>query len=128
MVAVSVVVEDSNGATLDSASRRAEIRAATRTVTELVESLWQVQGGELGTLLGEFDALAAVACGARVAVVAEAESRGEITASQAGSTVGWIAEHAPSLAAGSGAGQVARLVRECGRPDLSPVRAGLLHG
>ena len=70
----------------------------------MVASLWQVQGGELGTLLGEFDALAAVACGARVAVVGEAESRGEMTASQAGSTAGWVAEHAPTSA-----GVVARL-------------------
>ncbi len=99
-----------------------------RTVTELVASLWQVQGGELGALLGEFDALAAVACGARVAVVGEAEARGEISASQAGSTAGWVAEHAPTLAAGSGAGQVARLVRECTRPDLSPVHAAAVSG
>ena len=112
VVAVSVGVMDSSEATRDSASRRAEIRAATRTVTELVASLWQVQGAGLGALLGELDALAAGACGARVAVVGEAESRGEIAASQAGSTAGWVAEHAPTLAAGSGAGQVARLVRE----------------
>jgi hypothetical protein len=94
----------------------------------LVASLWQVQGAELGTLLGEFDALAAVACGARVAVVGEAESRGEITTSQAGSTAGWVAEHAPTLAAGSGAGQVARLVRECARPDLTTVHAAAVSG
>jgi len=93
-----------------------------------VASLWQVQGAELGTLLGEFDALAAVACGARVAVVGEAESRGEITTSQAGSTAGWVAEHAPTLAAGSGAGQVARLVRECARPDLTTVHAAAVSG
>ena len=128
MVAVSVGVMDSSEATRDSASRRAEIRAATRTVTELVASLWQVQGGELGTLLGEFDALAAVACGARVAVVGEAEARGEISASQAGSTAGWVAEHAPTLAAGSGAGQVARLVRECSRPDLTTVQTAAVSG
>ncbi|HPK88446.1 MAG TPA: DUF222 domain-containing protein [Dermatophilaceae bacterium] len=119
---------DSSAAAHDSASRRAEIRAATKTVTELVASLWQVQGAELGTLLGELDALAAVACGARVAVVGEAESRGEIAASQAGSTAGWVAEHAPTLAAGSGAGQVARLVRDCTRPDLSTVRAAAITG
>ncbi|MBL0004988.1 MAG: DUF222 domain-containing protein [Actinomycetales bacterium] len=119
---------DSSEATRDSASRRAEIRAATRTVAELVASLWQVQGGELGALLGELDALAAVACGARVAVVGEAESRGEITASQAGSTAGWVAEHAPTLAAGSGAGQVARLVRECARPDMTIVQAAAVSG
>ena len=67
-------------------------------------------------------------CGARVAVVGEAESRGEIAASQAGSTAGWVAEHAPTLAAGSGAGQVARLVRDCTRPDLSTVRAAAITG
>ena len=78
--------------------------------------------------MGEFDALAAVACGARVAVVGEAESRGEITTSQAGSTAGWVAEHAPTLAAGSGAGQVARLVRECARPDMTIVQAAAVSG
>ncbi len=119
---------ETTASTGDSATRRAEIRAATRTVSELVASLWQVQGGELGTLLGELDALAAVACGARVAVVGEAESRGEISASQAGSTAGWVAEHAPTLAAGSGAGQVARLVRETARPDLSTVRTAAVSG
>ncbi len=128
VVAVSVGAMDSSEVTRDSASRRAEIRAATKTVAELVASLWQVQGGELGALLGELDALAAVVCGARVAVVGEAEARGEISASQAGSTAGWVAEHAPTLAAGSGAGQVARLVRECTRPDLSTVHAAAVSG
>ena len=112
VVAVSVVGMESSAATQDSASRRAVIVAATSAITELVETLWQVQGAELGTLLGQLDRLTAVASGARVAVVGEAESRGEITASQAGSTAGWVAEHAPTLAAGGGAGQVARLVRE----------------
>jgi len=51
---------ETTASTGDSETRRAEIRAATRTVAELVASLWQVQGGELGTLLGELDALAAV--------------------------------------------------------------------
>ena len=100
MVAVSVGVMDSTGATRDSALCRAAIAAGRAAVTELVALLWQVHGGELGTLLGELDALCAVAGGARVAVVVEAESRGEIAASQAGSTAGWVAEHAPTLAAG----------------------------
>ena len=63
-----------------------------------------------------------------MAVVGEAESRGEIAASQAGSTAGWVAEHAPTLAAGSGAGQVARLVRECARPDLTTVQTAAVSG
>ncbi|HBX79595.1 MAG TPA: hypothetical protein DEH05_00500, partial [Propionibacteriaceae bacterium] len=51
-----------------------------------------------------------------------------MSASQAGSTAGWVAEHAPTLAAGSGAGPVARLVRECARPDLTTVHAAAVSG
>ena len=128
MVAVSVGVMDSAGAVRDSVECRVAIAAATSAVRELVQVLWQVQGGELGALLNELDALASVASGARVAVVAEAEARGEICGSQAGSTVGWVAQHAPGLAAGSGAGQVARLVRETARADLAPVRTAAVSG
>ncbi len=128
MVAVNVGVMEVTGTARDSASCRAVIAAGTAAVTELVTLLWQVQGGELGALLGELDALAAVAGGARVAVVAEAESRGEITASQAGSTAGWAAAHAPMLAAGSGAGQVARLVRDSARPEVAAVRTAAVTG
>ena len=128
VVAVSVGVMDSNAATLDSAECRVVLTAATSVATQLVAQLWQVQGAELGTVLGMLDALAAVVCGARLAVVGEAEARGEISESQAGSTAGWVAEHAPTLAAGNGAGQVARLVRECKRPDLTTVQAAALSG
>ena len=128
VVAVSVGVMDSSAAARDSAECRVAIAAATSAVTDVLGLLWQVQGAELGTMLGELDALASVAGGARVAVVAEAEARGEISGSQAGSTAGWVAEHAPSLAAGSGAGQVARLVRETARPDVAPVRAAAVSG
>ncbi|MGB4810248.1 MAG: hypothetical protein WBP39_12200, partial [Candidatus Phosphoribacter baldrii] len=76
---------DITGATRDSASCRAAIAAGTAAIADLLALLWQVQGAELGDVLGELDALAASAGGARVAVVAEAESRGEIAASQAGS-------------------------------------------
>ena len=86
MVAVSVGVMDSNAATLDSAECRVVLTAATSVATQLVAQLWQVPGAELGTVLGMLDALAAVVCGARLAVVGEAEARGEISESQAGST------------------------------------------
>ena len=128
MVAVSVACMETTAATGDSASCWAAVKAGTAAVSELVSLLWQVQGPDLEALLGAFDAMTAVAGGARVAVVAEAEARGEISASQAGSTAGWVAEHAPTLAAGSGAGQVARLVRECTRPDLASVQAAAISG
>ena len=44
-------------------------------------------------------------------------------ASQAGSTSGRVAEQAPTLTAGGGAGQVAPLGRKDARPDLSWVQA-----
>ena len=128
VVAVSVGVMEITGATRDSASCRAAIAAGTAAVADLLTLLWQVQGAELGDVLGELDALAASAGGARVAVVAEAESRGDIAASQAGSTPGWVAAHAPSLAAGSGAGQVARMVRDSARPEMATVRAAAVSG
>ena len=119
---------NSTGSLRDAASCRDAIAAGTSAVRELLGVLWQVQGGELGALLTELDDLAAVAGGARVAVVAEAETRGEISSSQEGSTAGWVAANAPSLAAGNGAGQVARLVRESARPDLAPVRDAATTG
>ena len=64
---------DSNVATLDSAECRVVLTAATSVATQLVAQLWQVPGAELGTVLGMLDALAAVVCGARLAVVGEAE-------------------------------------------------------
>jgi hypothetical protein len=128
VVVVSVGVMDSTTATRDSAECRVALAAGIAAVTELVGLLWQVQGGELGALIHELDDLASVASGARVAVVAEAETRGEVSASQAGSTAGWVAQHAPSLAAGNGAGQVARLVRETARADVASVRAAAVSG
>ena len=43
---------DSNVATLDSAECRVVLTAATSVATQLVAQLWQVQGAELGTVLG----------------------------------------------------------------------------
>lgn len=107
--------------------RRVALAAARGALDGLAQVLWQVPGSELGHLVGELDALAATAAGAVVAVVAEAQSRGEIAASQAGATAQWVAAHAPSLAA-HGASQVARLVHECRRPELSPVRDAVVAG
>ena len=109
------------------ADRRAAFVAARSALDGLTGLLCQVAGAELGHLVGELDALASRAAGAVVAVVAEADSRGEISASQAGTSTQWVARHAPSLAA-EGAGQVARLVQECRLPELATVRAAVEGG
>jgi hypothetical protein len=119
---------DTTRATRDAATCRAVIAGATEAVGELLAPLWQVQGAELGALLAQLDELASRAGGARVAVAAEAQTRGEITASQAGSTATWIAAHAPSASAGTGAAGVARLLREGTRRDCLPVLAAVTSG
>ena len=107
--------------------RRAVLAAARVAIDGLAGLLWQVTGPELAQLVEELEALSCAAGGAVVAVVAEADARGEIAASQAGTGAQWVARHAPSLAA-EGAGQVARLVQECRRPELAPVRDAVERG
>ncbi len=119
----------SSSPTLGSvADRRALWAAATESVVGLREVLWQAPGSELAAMLGELDRLAALTAGARVAVVVEAETRGEIAASQAGSVTGWVAAQAPSLAAGGGAGQVAKVVHDTRTMELAPVRDAVIDG
>ena len=89
MVTVSVPVMDNNGTTFDLDQCRAAIRAATAAVTELVGLLTQVEDAELGPLLGTLDQLAALAEGARAALIREAESRGE-TLRVAGRVDVWV--------------------------------------
>jgi hypothetical protein len=100
-----------------------------RLLAEAAGSLWQASGTQLGELLELADRLAALAGGLRVAVTAEAAGRGEVAASQCANVAGWVAAHAPSLAHGSGAGQVARLVEQTARkPLLAPVLDAVVTG
>ena len=76
----------------------------------------------------ELDQVAALAGAGRVAVTAEAVQRGEVASSQCASTGAWVAQHAPSLAGGGGAGQLAKCVEQLRRPILAPVRDAVLAG
>jgi len=105
------------------------VASALGLLRALPALLWQASGSDLGGLLADLDALAAVAGGTRVAVAAEAMERGEIAASQSANTRAWVATHAPSLGLGSGAGQVANLVEQTHRkPALAPVREAVISG
>ena len=106
---------------------RAVLVDAARALTGLAGVAWQAGGAELGDVVGELDAVAALAAAGRVAFTAEALERGEVAASQCGSTAAWVAEHAPSLASG-GAGQVARLVEVTRAGEKAPVRAAVIDG
>lgn len=107
--------------------RRAALHAARLALADLTGVLWQAAGEELGSLLTEIDTMAALARGARVAVAAEAVSRGEVASSQAGSTTAWVRQFAPSLA-GEGCGLVARAVERFTKPANAAVQAATYAG
>lgn len=95
---------------------------------ELSHLLWQATGSDLSGLMTELDQVAALAGAGRVAVTAEAVQRGEVASSQCASTAAWVAQYAPSLASGGGAGQLAKCIEQLRRPILQPVRDAVLAG
>ncbi|MGV1007630.1 MAG: HNH endonuclease [Dermatophilaceae bacterium] len=115
------------GATVSLTEGRQVLAAATTVLRALIGVLWQANGADLGDVLGELDAVTALAAAGRVAVAAEALERGEVAASQYAGTAAWIAGNAPSLATG-GAGQVAKLVERTRRPVTAPVRDAVVAG
>ncbi len=120
-----VGMTEGSGATRTLRERRAVVAVAVSALSDIGGVLWQGAGAELGELLSVLDTL--VACGeaARVAVTAEAVARGEVAASQCGSTRQWVRGHARSLAAG-GAAVVARAAEELARPEHVRVREAVL--
>ncbi len=74
-------------------------------------------------MLPVVDALAAVAGAGRFTVTAEAVERGEVAASQAGSTAQWVADRCPTLDARE-AGLVAKACRELRTSPFAPLLAG----
>jgi hypothetical protein len=88
--------------------QREILAAALGVLAGIGQVLHQAGGDALGELLGEVDALAAAAGGARCEVVLEAKRRGEILDSGK-NTREWVVEYAPSLRQ-AGAAQLARLV------------------
>mgnify|MGYP000853259130 FL=1 len=113
-------MEDSRS-TVSLTDRVATLRAARDALTGMGDVLWQAPGAELASLLTLVDEVAGLAGAGRVAVTREAFTRGEITASQAGSMTGWVTEHAPGLAVSGGAGQVAVVVEAGVRAVTRPV-------
>ena len=107
----------------------AVLSAATAVLKELPARVHRLTGPDLDTVLPVIDALAAVAAASRFTVTADAVERGEVTASQAGTTSLWVAERCPSLD-GRDAGLVAKAVRELSASAsgsasaLAPVLAG----
>ncbi len=122
--------------------RRLALTAARAALTGIASVLWQEPGVDLGPVLREIDDLGRLVDAARVAVVDEAMSRGEmcsytgphpdgdetidaVTAGLAG--VGWVREWAPTLKAGGAVGLV-RLSEGIRSQERRPLREAVLTG
>lgn len=89
-------------------ARRAGVTAATTLLTGLGEVVVRVGNDQLGPFLREVDDLSRQVDAARVALVAEALSRGVVASSDCATAAGWVIQWAPSFRAG-GAGQLVKV-------------------
>lgn len=105
----------------------AVLSAADDLLGRLPADVHRLTGPELGDVLTMVDRVAAIAAAARFTLAGEAEARGEVAASQAGSVSQWVREWCPSLDARE-AGLVAKAVRELGDPVLIGARAAVADG
>lgn len=108
--------------------RRERLAAAHSALQGLEAELWRAGGDDLGPLLGELDALAGACDAGKVAVISEAEARGETTGGlHATTTVGWVRHWAPSTRSG-GAGQLVTVAQAFAKAANAPVREAVDSG
>jgi Domain of unknown function (DUF222) len=105
----------------------AALSAATGLLRDLPGRVSRLTGPDLDVVLPAVDALAAVAAAGRFTVAGEAQSRGEVAASQAGSLSQWVGDRCPSLDARE-AGLVAKAVSELCTPTLRAARDAVADG
>src|SRR5215207_5887476 len=122
--------------------RRAALASARAALTGIGSVLWQESGVELGSVLQEVDDLGRRVEAARVAIVEEAMTRGEMrshTGPPSGSAgtidevaaglvgVAWVREWAPTMKAG-GAAAMVRLTEQLRSHERSQLREAVLSG
>jgi Domain of unknown function (DUF222) len=105
----------------------AVLSAATDLLADLPARVTRLTGPDLDVVLPVIDRLAALAGAGRYTITADAESRGEITASQAGTTAQWVADRCPALD-GRDAGLVAKAVRDLAAPELRTAAEAVAAG
>ncbi len=102
--------------------------AACEAVDGLGRELWRAGSGELEQVMAEADRMVAAGEAARVAVLAEVISRGEVSSGvEALSPVQWVRRHAPSTRAG-GAAQVVAVAQAFAVPGRTAVKDAVLSG
>jgi Domain of unknown function (DUF222) len=108
--------------------RLARIAAGAQACRGIEGELWRAGSGQLAQVMGAVDAMVVAGESARVAVTAEAITRGETGAgAEALSPVQWVRRHAPSTVAG-GAAQVVAVAASFAVTGLAPVKDAVLSG
>ncbi|HET8599477.1 MAG TPA: hypothetical protein VFL99_04060, partial [Segeticoccus sp.] len=115
----------------DATARLAERRAAVSAAVELLSGvegvLWQGGTEELTALMDDLGVLVARADAARVAVAAEAQTRGVVAESTAASTAQWVAAHSPHPDTTEGH-RIARLAAASTKADNQTLTRALRAG
>src|SRR3954454_23314352 len=101
---------------LTFAERLASVRAASAALVGFGGVAHQAGSAELGPLFAELDQLKTRVEAAQVAVLDQALSRGEVRASDAASSAGWVRQWGKSYRAG-GAAALVRMAVAVAKPD-----------
>src|SRR4051812_26102891 len=98
------------------AEDRAVLVAAAPVLRRVLGRLHQAGSAELGPLFAELDALKTLAEAAQVGVLDQALTRGDVKASDAASSAGWVRQWGTSYRAG-GAAALVRVAAAVAKPD-----------
>src|SRR3954452_5452178 len=104
---------------LTVAERRAAVRAAAAALVGLDGVVHQAGSAELGPLFAEPDQLKTLVEASQVGVLEQALSRGDVKASDASSSAGWVRQWGTSYRAG-GAAALVRLAAAVAKPCNAP--------
>jgi hypothetical protein len=108
--------------------RLARIAAGAAACRGIEDELWRAGSGGLEAVMGVVDGLVVAGEAARVVVMGEAMSRGEVgSGPDALSPVEWVRRHAPSTVAG-GAGQLVAVAQALAVPGNAPVKDAVVSG
>src|SRR3954464_13229904 len=98
------------------AEDRATVVAGAVTLRRLLGRVHQAGSAELGPLFAELDALKTLVEAAQVGVLDQGLTRGDVKASDAASSAGWVRQWGTSYRAG-GAAALVRVAEAVAKPD-----------
>src|SRR3954447_26217907 len=110
---------------LTFAERLASVRAASAALVGFDGVVHQAGSAELGPLFAELDALKTLAGAAQVGVLDQGLTRGDVKASDAASSAGWVRQWGTSFRAG-GAAALVRVAEAVAKPDNQLLREAVL--